>query len=502
MKARDAVLSVGTFLSALAVVSVLFIDFLPSFAGSYADQRFVLVFLTGVVTIGALFLMGSRALILSSLVTTMLPSLILALSFPILTLPFAHQPYVWVEPGMYAFYFVAMTAGAASLVLTGATHQFMRITILLVAGACFLYGAMSVTVYLFALQDSFFDLDDLIPWGFVNIRYWSHIATWFMPLLPLAVLVGPFGKFRLWRALVTGGAGLWWWIILLSTSRGTVLGLLFSTLLVVLLFGRYSLPWLKLFIYYLVVGVVIWAIFSLLLPSLLAGEAELRSLSTDSSGRMPLFIEAWQMSLKEFPFGMGPQSWITHELLTEEYVAGAKFAHPHNMYLMWAAEYGWLLIAIMGGLTLQLVYRFWKSRVNLIQQNNSEGIVLLIGFTASVAAALFHAGVSAVFMAPGSMLVGIVVLIGFCALVTPGRVILTDGSSGIRRLHLQRSVAGLLALTVTISWFFWLGQVVEYYKDMRDDEIFYQEEVTAPTLPRFWFHGNFPRRDTLSSHGG
>lgn len=102
--------------------------------------------------------------------------------------------------------------------------------------------------------------------------------------------------------IVATGAGLWWWIILLSTSRGTILGLLFGTLLVVLLFGRYSLPWLKLFLFYLVIGVLVWLLLSVLIPSLLAGQVELRSVSTDSAGRMPLFVEAWSMSLKELPW--------------------------------------------------------------------------------------------------------------------------------------------------------------------------------------------------------
>ncbi len=483
----------GILATAASITFVLFADFLPTLAGSYADQRFLLVAITGIVSIGALYLIVTRSQKFRHSLSLMLPTSVLALSFPVLALPYAQQSYVFVEPGMYAFYFFAMISGAAALVFSGSGDRYARVVTVLASAACFLYGAMSVTVYLFAVQDRFFNLDNLIPWGFVNIRYWSHVATWLMPILPLAILVGPFGKFRLWRVIVATGAGLWWWIILLSTSRGTILGLLFGTLLVVLLFGRYSLPWLKLFLFYLVIGVLVWLLLSVLIPSLLAGQVELRSVSTDSAGRMPLFVEAWSMSLKELPFGMGPQSWLTHDLLTEGYAQSKKFGHPHNMYLMWAAEYGWVLLAVLAGLVVQVIRSFWRRRGELILHGNTDGTIILAGFTASVSAALFHAGVSAVFIAPGSMLVGLVVLTGFCALIETGKSVPQVRTTDVSGLPARRFFARFSALVLAFLWAVWLGQVAGYYTDMRQDEAHYQEEVGGATLPRFWFHGNFPR---------
>ncbi|PTB96770.1 hypothetical protein C9993_09605, partial [Marinobacter sp. Z-F4-2] len=266
----------------------------------------------------------------------MFPAVLFILSFLILSVSYHDQSYALVEPGLYSFYFAAILLGGLTLVILGGVFRFIEIFVSVAAVAIFFYGAMSVNVYLFALVDGQAELSDLIPWGFVNIRYWSHVATWLLPILPLASLIVPLARHRLWRAMVAIGAGLWWWIIFLSASRGSIIGVAVGVLITTLCFGRQSWPWLRQFIVYLVTGVAIWLILSVLLPSLLFGEAALRSLHGTSSGRWPLFIEAWHMSFQCFPYGMGPQSWLTHDLLSHEYSESKKFGHPHNMYLMWA----------------------------------------------------------------------------------------------------------------------------------------------------------------------
>lgn len=185
---------------------------------------------------------------------------------------------------------------------------------------------MSINVYLFALSDKVANLVNFLPWGFVNIRYWSHIATWLLPLLPLAVLAGPLGAHRLWRLLVAIGAGLWWWILFMSSSRGSMLGIVFGVVLVLVLLGRTAYPWAKVLLQHLLLGIAFWVVLSLIIPSFIVDELQVRSLKTDSSGRMPLFIEAWHMSLQNFPFGMGPQSWLTHEVITSTYANSKSWA--------------------------------------------------------------------------------------------------------------------------------------------------------------------------------
>ncbi len=480
-----------------ALFAVLFADFLPTYGGAYADQRFLLVGLVGCILVAATFMLAIRGLPSRKAALALLPAVLFILGFPVLSIPFREHSYAFVEPGLYSFYFAAAVFGGLVLAMQGAVNRYVEIVASVAAATCFFYGAMSVNVYLFALADGQADLSGLIPWGFVNIRYWSHVATWLLPILPLAVLVGPLGKFRLWRVMVATGAGLWWWIILLSTSRGSILGIACGALLVTLFFGRQTWPWLRQFIVYLLIGVAIWFFLSVLVPALFFSESEFRSIRATSSGRLPLFIEAWQMSLQHFPFGMGPQSWLTHDLLTQEYLESRKLGHPHNMYLMWAAEYGWLLILLLIPLAIQLTLYFWKRRTVLLIEGKKDDVLMLSGITSSLMGALIHAGVSAVFIAPGSMLVGLLVLAGFWALIAPQAFCHGGGRGYSARSPAKLAFAVSSAAVVLMLWLLWAGQVYTYYLGMKADEIYYQEQLKGPTLPRFWFHGNFPRQESL-----
>ncbi|AXS82552.1 hypothetical protein D0851_05615 [Marinobacter sp. Arc7-DN-1] len=114
-----------------------------------------------------------------------------------------------------------------------------------------------------------------------------------VPLFPLFLLVVPVnetgsgGWVQHLRALYGGGC------CFLSSSRGSMVGLLFGFVLVWACFGRAALPWIKLFARFAVYGLVAWLILSVVIPSLVFDEIQVRGLKADSSGRMPL----WQRSL-------------------------------------------------------------------------------------------------------------------------------------------------------------------------------------------------------------
>lgn len=478
----------------LTFILVLFSDFIPTPFGGYADQRFFLMAVSGLLVVVPVSSFAAELAVTPSRVWVFLPTLVLCLAFVALSIPFGSQAYVWVEPGMYAFYFLAAIASGACLAWTGASAAFARFFICAMAATCLIYGLTSVNVYLFAIFDGVTDLIDFIPWGFMNIRYWSHIATWCLPLMPLSVLVGPLKAFRSWRVAVLLGAGMWWWVLFLTAGRGSAMGIAFGVILAGLLFGRRALPWLKVFITYLAVGILIWLLLSVLIPTLLSDEGvHIRTVHAGDSGRIALFIEAWHMSLQNFPLGMGPQSWLTHERLTEAYSAAKKFGHPHNMYLMWAAEYGWTLIAALGVMVAQAICYFWKSRSAVLSETADEKSLMLAAITASVSAALFHAGVSAVFMAPGSMLVGLFVLIAFWAQIIPAQPAPASATGQQKGSILQGIIAIAVCAALFVGWIAWAQDVWIYYQDMRKDEEFRYGEVSEGMLPRFWFHGNFPR---------
>lgn len=483
------------YLSAVvtAVSSVLFVDLLPFPLGGYADQRFMVLGLSGFAVLAStIFLLKLDNLPLAGALVGIAPISLLALSFLAFALPYNSQSYAWVEPGMYFFYFMAV--GVSGVVISKEINRDRIISAMVytLAFGCLIYGFGSINVYMFAVFDGVTSLTDYLPWGFVNIRYWSHIATWCLPLFPLAILIGPLRQVRVWRMLVTVGAGLWWWILMLSTARGSFLAVVFAVILTVVFFGRSVLPWLKTLGLQALMGLVFWITLSVMVPSLIGGDVQVRTLSTTSSGRMPLFAEAWAMSLVNFPLGMGPQSWLTHDILTEAYVNSRKFGHPHNMYLMWAAEYGWAFIAVFASVGVIAVRRFLAAKKHAAQALDYARVLLLAGFFASVSGALFHAGLSAVFMAPGSLLIGMFVLAVFWSLITESDTKQPRFSSARMLPSVRFSIIVFLILFLT-GWIFLMGEVWTYYEDMRLDETFYYENVGEGIHPRFWFHGNFPR---------
>lgn len=482
------------FLSGVAVLFFVFLGgvfFSDLGFGMYALKRILLVFLLGVLTVFSIIVCLenniSKFFLFSFVVFVFCIALTAFVSF-------SDGGYLWPEPGMYAFFVLAVVFASASLSGIRSSVLYAKCWAVSVAVSCFLYGGMSINVYLFALFDGVANIANYIPWGFVNIRYWSHLATWLLPLLPLAVLVGPLKERRLWRWGVTLGAGMWWWMVFLSTARGSMVAILAGSMLSMTLIGRAGFAWLKMLCFHILVGGGLWLVLSVIVPSIFLGDVHLRPIKLDASGRWPLFLEAWRMSLEDFPFGMGPQSWLTHGIMTEEYAASPKFAHPHNMYLMWAAEYGWLLVAVMVVIGVQAAIYLRRARNCAMSASDSQKLLLLTGFTASVVAALSHAAVSAVFIAPASMLVGLFVLIGFWALILPepDQVRSCAVLSG-RTIRLRRILAGGVVLVLAITWTVWAREVWIYYQDMREDEKTYYEAGNGGIQPRFWLHGNFPR---------
>lgn len=475
----------------LCVIFVsLFADFLPVYFGNFADQRFFLVFLLVFVTLSVLLVSAgysSRHLWLDNW-----PAFLAAAGFLVLAVPFVASEYRWVEPGMYGFFFLAFSVLGWGVRERQCTQGAAVALVAVILVGCFFYAAMTLTAYSFAIADEFSNLVDVIPWGFVNMRYWGHLATWFLPLFPLALLYGPFRNHSLWRVGVYLTGAVWWWVVLLTTSRGSMISLVLAALVVLVLFGRMAIPWLVTSLRFVLLGGLLWCVLSWAVPELFFDKAMIRGLHSGGSGRLPLWMEAWEMSLKNFPLGMGAQSWLTHTTLTSNYLSARTLGHPHNMYLMWAAEYGWALIGLVAVLISVAVKRLLSLRRLMVSGMRGHAS-LVVAFTASSAAGLAHAGVSAVFLVPATMSVALLVLAIFWALSLP--MVTTDSDSKTISGEVKRwgRPGALLAPFVLFFGVLWMQEVWRYHEAMREDLSVYVESPSAPLLPRFWLHGFFPR---------
>src|SRR5690554_6675187 len=122
-----------------AFILTLFPDFLPLPFGGYADQRFGLLAVGGLLAVLPLLsVAGSRAS--GSAWGVLLPTVLLCLSFLALSVPFGHQPYAWAEPGMYAFFLMTMIVSGACLALTGCGVAFGHTLTAIIAATCMIYG--------------------------------------------------------------------------------------------------------------------------------------------------------------------------------------------------------------------------------------------------------------------------------------------------------------------------------------------------------------------------
>jgi hypothetical protein len=465
-----------------------FKELFPLFGG-YTDARFLLAF--ALLTAPILFILkvpGVRVLPLTGWLLFCGSGVVSLLADPFVT------SSSWVEAIYYPAFLVSV-AGIA-YVLKECRYPAFFVPVYGLVGGMMLYAFKTPAEYLFAISDDVSRIDKFLPWGFVNIRYWSHLTSWLLPLLPLAVLAGPWRDNRLWRFGVAVTAGIWWWLIILSTARGSFVSILVGGTIVLLLFGKHAKPWLSVLFRQIGIGVAFWVLLSVLIPWMFLADIELRGVGMDGSGRMRLWSEAWAMSLVNFPFGMGPQSWLTHEVITPAYETGKRLGHPHNMYLMWAAEYGWLAVFGLILIGVEGVRRVWNVRREIaLFSLQFEQTQLMIALVASVIAAFFHAGASAVFLAPASMLVGLVVLAVFWAVISHSQF--GSGFSGPRDFGRLTWGRALVALMAFMSLLFWNLEVVRYYKAMRLDQSWYAENVRQPFYPRFWYHGYYPRHPDL-----
>ena len=95
---------------------------------------------------------------------------------------------------------------------------------------------------------------------------------------------------------------------------------------------------------------------------------------------------------------------------------------------------------------------------------SNEKLLMLAALTASVSAALFHAGVSAVFMAPGSMLVGLFVLIAFWTLIVPAQPALASEN------HKRNSSTLQMVIALALSAALFLARISHEEGSMRKEE--------------------------------
>ena len=397
--------------------------------------------------------------------------------------------------------FLAGMLGVYGLIFRSAPRLRQAITswVIFIFVFATMFAVVSLLIYVLSMLGTTFESrHDLIPWGFENKRHWSHIATWSLPLLPLMITSTRQHLPEILRPYFTVASyfagGIWCWILLASMARGSLVSLLAGFVLIHVIFRTFQIQaYRTVFARMVLIGVVLWIVLEQLIP-LSLGVHSVPDINLTTSGRLPLWRESWALSLEAPVSGSGLLSWLTHVPLTDTY-QNMRVGHPHNMYLLWAAELGWLVIIPLVIFALQ-VFRSLRG-IATNSKPTREQLEFLPAFTFSVAAAAVHASVSAVFLAPMSLLYALFTLPLFLVLLRSFNDFPRQTSEPSLLTRLMRFTAVFVLFSMLVYQL--IGSVGYYYKEMFiDKRCLLQEGRLGRMYPRFWLHGDFPRPPSLA----
>ncbi|HRK56404.1 MAG TPA: O-antigen ligase family protein [Burkholderiaceae bacterium] len=198
----------------------------------------------------------------------------------------------------------------------------------------------------------------LVP-GFSNYRFFNHVQTITLPLLAAAAV---------WPGLNTRARRLAWgllalefcWLLFVG-GRATMLALAAGALAVALLFRSLAWHWLRALLTAALLGALLFALLFVVVPRSLGMQTDFQAADTltrtaRETGHTRLYL--WQIArenILESPWlGIGPQHfahWPNQEA-----------AHPHNVYLQLAAEWGLpMFLAVL--LAAAMAFRRWVAAV-------------------------------------------------------------------------------------------------------------------------------------------
>jgi O-antigen ligase len=306
--------------------------------------------------------------------------------------------------------------------------------------------------------------------AFSNRRTYGQFQTFTLPLLALPMLFARTARpAKLWLlALLT----CWWMIAICGGTRGTWLGM--SAAGGALFFcGPYGRRWLGWQLAAAVMGLMLYWCFFIALPAFLditiLNQASER-LTSNLSARDVIWLQAWEMIKARPLLGFGPMHFAD--------IWNVVAAHPHQIILQWASEWGVPSALLMSWLTL------WGlgSTALLIRRKSpsTDPIDLLrLCLFASLVAALTQAMVDGVIVMPYSQL-WMCLIIGWLMGIHEWRAMPASASAGLSRAWLVVVACAVL----------YLGYVViRDFPHLNEQQERYLHDFGGNFQPRFWMQG-------------
>jgi O-antigen ligase len=229
----------------------------------------------------------------------------------------------------------------------------------------------------------------MVP-GFDNPRFLNHVQTVAIPLLVAATAQA--STRRATSALSWIALALCFAMLIGLVARASAISLLAGSLVALLVFGRAARPFIGRIFLGGVLGLLIYILIFQGIPYCL----DLKTISSPHtsadlvSDHSRLYL--WKIALdniKTTPFlGVGPMHYAAQ--------INGRGAHPHNIYLQLAAEFGlpfFLLLAVM-------IAAFVKRTICQIRLTSQAPDIITIATTAALASALVDGAFSGNFVMP------------------------------------------------------------------------------------------------------
>ncbi|NNF57583.1 MAG: O-antigen ligase family protein [Rhodothermaceae bacterium] len=222
--------------------------------------------------------------------------------------------------------------------------------------------------------------------GFAHVRMFNQWQVWVMPLLIAFVALAPKRRERWGLRILLAGMVM---LLIASGGRGATLALVGSSLLIGALYRRAASAWLREAALAAGLGGAMYLLFFRVLASGNLSVLDRAGLGT--SGRDLLWAKALHLIAEHPVFGYGPMHFA--------YDPSPLAAHPHNLVLQWATEWGLPAAIILLGL-LGWGGVAWLRRTRSAVYQGAPESLWLMGLTSALSASLANALVDGSVIAP------------------------------------------------------------------------------------------------------
>jgi len=345
-------------------------------------KRFLVI---GVIACSVLILASPRPLRGASLQPTSIMALLVFFTLGLISAVCSAKPY-WgmVELANNGLLLITFFTCCICMHYVSKSSLFRGVYIFVAAFSLLFFIQFFIKLFIHMLEAKNPNMFGLIS-GFDNPRILNQLQVMLLPLLLLPFVTSSLAKLQRLSVFLMS---IHWMAMIQTEARGAILSLTLAGALVI----YFSHPsqrknLLKPLAQSMLAGLVLWAVFIVVMPYLLVGEANLR-LRTGSSGRTELWLYVLNAVPDNFWLGFGPMSfaWAEGKPLMN--------AHPHNSSLQILYEYGFLAFMVLLIWVMKMLHTALKKITSDLHQE-TDTVVLF-----SILSALCYSQFSGVIVMP------------------------------------------------------------------------------------------------------